>query len=252
MQKQGDECKQLWENLDHLEQYSRKNSLEIHGVPQDSYTSTEHVVIKVAEALNITMEPEEIEISHKINESTSILVKFCSHKTKSKIYKERIKLKQVKIRDLFPTYNPSTAQHRIFINLTAFKRCLVEAANRRRKDRMLFSMWTLDGKVYVKTSPSGTLIRIHEKKIDLDHILLTRKLISSRMQRVELCSTCSPLYLEIVGTLEMFALNVFSLTVMLFVCTFLCVIYSSLSYYNCLYVFSCKCVFYILVSLLIG
>ena len=88
------------------------------------YTSTESVVIKVAEALYVTVEPEEIEISHKINRGKSILVKFCSHKTKSKIYKERTKLKHVKIKDIFPDY-PSTARHRIFINehLTAFQ-CL--------------------------------------------------------------------------------------------------------------------------------
>ena len=123
LQKQSAECEQLSENLDHLEQYSRKNCLEIHGVPQDEYTSTEHVVIKVAEALNITVEPEEIEISHKINQGRSILVKFCSHKTKAKIYKERTKLRHVKIADLFPGYS-STARHRIFVNenLTAFRR----------------------------------------------------------------------------------------------------------------------------------
>ena len=141
-QKKG--CDQLWENLDHLEQYSRKNSLEIYGVPQDAYTSTESVVVKVAEALNVTVEPEEIEISHKINQGKNILVKFCSHKTKSKIYKERTKLKHVKIRDIFPDY-PSTARNRIFINenSTAFRRSLVEAANRRRKDGVLTSVWTL-------------------------------------------------------------------------------------------------------------
>ena len=67
LQTQKEECDQLWENLDHLEQYCRKNSLEIYGVPKDVYTSTESVVVKVAEALNVTVDPEEIEISHKIN-----------------------------------------------------------------------------------------------------------------------------------------------------------------------------------------
>ena len=106
LQTQKEEYDQLWENLDHLEQYSRKNSLEIYGVPQDAYTSTESVVIKVAEALYVTVEPEEIEISHKINRGKSILVKFCSHKTKSKIYKEHTKLKHVKIKDIFRTIPP--------------------------------------------------------------------------------------------------------------------------------------------------
>ena len=42
---------QLWGNLDDLEQYTRKNSIEIQGIPEDAYSSTEDVVIKVAEAL---------------------------------------------------------------------------------------------------------------------------------------------------------------------------------------------------------
>ena len=48
---------QLWDNFDNLEQYTRKNSIEIQGNPEDAYSSTEDVVIKVAEALNITVEP---------------------------------------------------------------------------------------------------------------------------------------------------------------------------------------------------
>ena len=36
----------------------------------------------------------------------------------------------------------------------------MEAANKRRRDGLLMSVWTLDGKVYVKTSPRGTPIRI--------------------------------------------------------------------------------------------
>ena len=38
---------------------------------------------------------------------------------------------------------------------------LVEEANKRKHDGTLVSVWTLDGKVYVKTSPSGSPIRIN-------------------------------------------------------------------------------------------
>lgn len=72
--------------------------------------------VKVAEALNVTVEPEEIEISHTINQGKRILVKFCSLKTKSKIYKERTKLKHVKMKDIFPNF-PSTAPHRTFMKI---------------------------------------------------------------------------------------------------------------------------------------
>ena len=93
------------------------NLLEIQGIPEEAYPSTEAAVIKVAKALSITIKPEEIEISHNI-------VKFCNHRVKSKLYKERTKLKDVKITDLFPSY-PSNGQERqhIFINenLTAYR-----------------------------------------------------------------------------------------------------------------------------------
>ena len=172
LRKQKEESERQWAHQDDLEQYSRKNSLEIHGIPQDAYPSTEAAVIKVAEALNITVEPENIEISHKLNHGRAIIVKFCSHKVKSKLYKERTKLKDVKISDLFPSY-PSSGQQRqrIFINenLTAYRRRIVKEANKRRQEGTLFSVWTLDGKIYIKTSPDGSPVRIFSEE-DLDHL----------------------------------------------------------------------------------
>ena len=63
---QVEDYAQMWDDLDNLEQYTRKNSLDIQGLPEDAYSSTEMTVFKVAEALNITVDPEDIEISHKL------------------------------------------------------------------------------------------------------------------------------------------------------------------------------------------
>ena len=38
---------------DKLEQYTRKNSLEIHGIPESAYTSAEEVVLKLTDALQV-------------------------------------------------------------------------------------------------------------------------------------------------------------------------------------------------------
>ena len=89
---------QPWDNFDNLEQYTRKNSIEIQGIPEDAYSSTEDV--EVAEALNITVEPEDIEICHKLKQGKCIIAKFVSHKTKSCPYEKRTQLKNVKIKDL--------------------------------------------------------------------------------------------------------------------------------------------------------
>lgn len=105
------ENKQLRSAFNDLEQYTWKKSLEVHGIRQNAYLDTDTAVTKVAEALNITVGPEEMEISHKLMMGKAIIVKFGSHKVNSKIYKERVKLKHVKILDLFPSYASTGTQN---------------------------------------------------------------------------------------------------------------------------------------------
>ena len=81
LNKQIAETDNLWSSIDDLEEYTRKNSLE--------------VVLKIGNALKVAVSPQDIEILHKIKRrgSSSIIVKFISHKVKSRLYKERVKLK---------------------------------------------------------------------------------------------------------------------------------------------------------------
>ena len=169
-----EEIEELYVLQDELEQYTRKNSLKIHGIPESAYDSTEDVVMKVAEALDVEIKPEDIDISQKLfsEGEKSVIVKFISHKIKSKPYKKRTGLKNIKVSDI--SQNATSARLRvegkkIFINenLTFFRKSLVKKAIEKRRQGMIVSVWTLDGKVYVKTSPAGTPIRIYEFN-DLD------------------------------------------------------------------------------------
>ena len=170
-----EETESLTEELDNLEQYTRKNSLEIHGVPEDVYTSTEEVVLKLAEVLDIHILSDDIEISHKLNtRNKSIIVKSLNHKVKTKLYKSRTKLKHIKAADLFPSRNYSSTAGReplIFINenLTDHHRRIISKANKMRKDQLIQSAWTLDGKIFIKTSPDGSQVRIFSLE-DLDNL----------------------------------------------------------------------------------
>jgi len=67
IQEQEEEIGELYNLQDKLEQYTRKISVEVHGVPESAYTETEDVVLKLAEALDASVEPKEIEICHKLN-----------------------------------------------------------------------------------------------------------------------------------------------------------------------------------------
>ena len=153
---------------DNLEQYSRKNSLELHGIPEGAYESPEEAVLKVAEALDVQITPQDIEITHKLKRrgNKPVIVKFANHKKKTQLYKARIKLKDIKVYDTFPNYTAATQEtnDRIYINenLTQYRRDLVSKASKMKRDNMIFSFWMLDGNVYMKTSPEGHPVRIYD------------------------------------------------------------------------------------------
>ena len=180
IKEQAEEIAELYDFQDELEQYTRKNSVEICGIPESAYESTEKVVLKISGALNVAISPEDIEITHHLNRKgvekgiRPIIVKFISHKVKSKLYKSRAKLKDVRVHQLFPNYSAAVSSKeggRIFIteNLTSSRRKVLMKANQMRKDGLLVSCWTLDGKIYIKTSPDGNPVRIYAED-DLKNI----------------------------------------------------------------------------------
>ena len=116
--------------------------------PKSCYTTTEEVVLKIANALNVDISPNDIEISHKLKrkEENAIIAKFVSHKVKTKLYKERVKLKNVKLADLFPSFASATKSNHIYINknLTNYRRHLVGIGREKKKGGVLLSVWTID------------------------------------------------------------------------------------------------------------
>ncbi|XP_020622633.1 uncharacterized protein LOC110060226 [Orbicella faveolata] len=171
---QRDELNELYDGLDNLEQYSRKNSLEIVGIPE-SIRENEGTVLKIANALDVQVKPDNIDICHRVKrkKSSPIIVRFVSHKVKSSLYKQRVRLRNVQFADIFPdaTAADRVQASKIFINenLMAFRRELVGKANARKEELSLLGVWTIDSKVFVKTSPGGRPIRIYSEH-DLNNL----------------------------------------------------------------------------------
>ena len=174
---QEEEIAELYQLQDNLEQYTRKQSLEICGIPAGAYVPTEEAVLKIASALDVAMSAEDINISHKIKSkgAGTILVKFQNHKAKSRLYKARTKLKNLRLTDIFTGMSTATrvaaGTGRIFINenLTSHRKDLLRKANDKRKDGLVISAWSTDGKIFLKTSPKGAPVRIYAKE-DLENL----------------------------------------------------------------------------------
>ena len=100
----GKEIAELYDLQDRLEQnkYTRKNSLEFHGISESANSSPEEVALKISEALDVSVGTQDIAISHKLNNegNKAIIAKFISHKVNSNLYRARTQLKSIKVTDL--------------------------------------------------------------------------------------------------------------------------------------------------------
>jgi len=107
------------------------------------------------------MEPGKIEISHRLNRKKGIkpiIAKFANHKDKAKCYMARIRLKDITLSTIFPTYlGTSLVDKRVFINenLTGYQSEMMKLAIEKRREEKITSTWSLDWKIFIKTSPSG-------------------------------------------------------------------------------------------------
>ena len=166
MNKQEEEISELYDLEDRLEQYTRKNSLEFHSIPESAYNLPEDTILKIAEALEVPVSPDDIGISHKLNNqgNKAIIAKFISVKVKTKLYRARLNLKNIRLADHFPnsSYATRVESTQIFINenLTSFRRLIMS------RDGEVLSVWCMDRTIYVKTSTDRRPIKINELGLD--------------------------------------------------------------------------------------
>jgi len=113
--------------------------MEIFGIPED-VCENEEAVLKIAQVLNVDVKAEDIDICHRVKRKNSnrIIARFVSHKVKRALYKNRVRLKNVELSELFPSASvpARVASECIFINenLTAFRRRLVKKATDKKND----------------------------------------------------------------------------------------------------------------------
>ena len=93
--------------IDDLEQYTRKHNLEIHGIPEKTEENLAEQVITLGNALNVTIRRDDIDICHKMftgrnaSKPRPIIVRFESYCTKRELYGVRKSLKNQNMSHVF-------------------------------------------------------------------------------------------------------------------------------------------------------
>lgn len=172
---------QLKEELNELEQYGRRDCLEIRGIPVVEDEDTDNLVKQVGQLIDVEVEEDDISISHRLFaprsqggsrnraiQDPAIIVKFVRRNLRDEFYSARSQLRSKTTRDLGMM---RINERKIFItesltqqNRKIFNRCL--QAKRELKFQFL---WTSHGKILLRKDGSSPAITI-TKDSDLDRV----------------------------------------------------------------------------------
>ena len=83
--------------INDLEQYSRRDCLEINGIPQNTDENTDDIVVAIAKKVGLNITANDISTSHRLgkpgqygkNVYPNIIVKFTSRKTRDLFYSKK-------------------------------------------------------------------------------------------------------------------------------------------------------------------
>ena len=143
----------LKDKLDEAEQYSRRNCLLIHGVPEtDNENTDEKVKAFCKSKLNIKLTDFDLDRSHRLrrhrnqhqeNYPRPIIVKFVQHNLKAYVYSQKRLLKG--------------SDFLLTESLTSKRMGCIQMLKKLRKEKKVNSYWTLDGRIYLTTKEDKIL-----------------------------------------------------------------------------------------------
>jgi len=135
---------------DDLEQYSRRNCLVLHGIPEDKRENTDKIVLETINSkLNVKLEATDLDRTHRIgkhsptsNRPRAIIIKFARYNVRASVFRGK---KQLKNTQLMLTES-----------LTSKRMRVLQLAKAKFGVR---NVWTSDGEVLRKTQ-EGKIINI--------------------------------------------------------------------------------------------
>lgn len=159
-------------DINDLEQYSRRDCLEIRGVPQSKDEDTDEIVKKIGDLMDVDLDDNDISVSHRLSDGfqtrsdgvqikrvPAIIVKFIRRSDRDEFYSSRKKLKGKSSRDIGFTRQPSQ-QIYISESLTKKNRELFNASLKAKKSHRFKFIWTSYGKICLRRDANSPVITI--------------------------------------------------------------------------------------------
>ena len=155
--------------IDELEQYDRRQNLELQGVPEMSNEDVTQITLELANSLGVELEEEDNNRAPVAQEKTgrktrssngskkhsTIIVRFVSRTKRNEIYASHFKTKAI---EAFPV---DKMEH-LFINenLTQRKKRLFWLTKQKAKELNHKFIWTNNGQIYARETEDSDKIHV--------------------------------------------------------------------------------------------
>jgi regulator of replication initiation timing len=159
-------------DINDLEQYSRRDCLEIRGIPQYKDEDTDDLVKKVGELIDVNLRYDDISVSHRLSNGIqtrddgvqikrvpSIIVKFTKRSDRDEFYQARKHLKGKTTRDMGFTRQPSQPIY-ISESLTRKNKDIFNTCLKAKKEFGFKFIWTNYGKTCLRKNSDSPVISI--------------------------------------------------------------------------------------------
>lgn len=167
------QIKQLQKESNDVRQYTRRDCLEIQGIPYTRNEDTNQIAKEVGDLMDIYIDDKDISISHRLapshnykgkSSTPAIIVKFVRRDVKEKYYKARKKLKEFTVQDL--TMHDFASSSGIYINesLTDHNKEIFKESLRFKKINKFDFIWTSNGRTYLRKDPDSRAVPIINKE----------------------------------------------------------------------------------------
>lgn len=165
------ELQEVKDKLNDLEQYSRRQCLNISGLPESAAESTSRLVMDTAKLAGVAIAPGDIEVSHRVGTNKPgkirpIIVRFGNFAKRQELYNARRELRKPRP---FPDSTVTAEMAgKVFIadNLTRENQHTLYQARQMKKENKLFAAWSDLGKLKIRIRENGPT-RIIKSSSDL-------------------------------------------------------------------------------------
>ena len=158
--------------LDSIDQYSRRQNLEFHGVPQTSDENVVDIVVKIVKVLGVDINQNDISTAHRLPQKPNlnprgkseelppplgIIACFINRDLRNFIYHKHAAAKDIANKDF-----PAAGMQRLYINKNLTQSCkhLLWQMKQAARTRDYSYIWTRNGKIFVRKDENSDSVLI--------------------------------------------------------------------------------------------